>query len=141
MARTPPTSLVDLHPDASTEPFWIAASEHRLVCARCADCGTRRMPPSPFCPVCRSDRVEWDELSGRGHLYSFTVARHALMPDMRESLPHVIGVVELDDAPGIRLVANVVEVAVDAVVIGMPLEVRWDDVPQSAVSVYRFVPS
>ena len=139
-AKTPPLSLVDIHPDASTEPFWVAAAEHRLVCQRCAACGTRRMPPSPVCAVCRSLDSEWDELSGLGTLYTFTIGRHALMPEMAGSLPHVIGVVELDDAPGIRLVANVVDVEVDEVAIGMALEVTWEDVPGTEVSVYRFRP-
>ena len=47
LAKTPPLSLVDIHPDASTEPFWVAAAEHRLVCQRCAACGTSSDAPRP----------------------------------------------------------------------------------------------
>jgi uncharacterized OB-fold protein len=131
--------LVQLHPDPSTAPFWAAAAEHRLLCQRCADCGTRRMPPGPVCAVCQSTASAWDELSGRATLYTYTVVRHALMPEMAGHLPHVIAAVELDDAPGIRLVSNVVEVNVEDLAIGLPLEIVWDDV-EEAVSVYRFRP-
>jgi len=139
-ALTPPQSLVGLHPDAWTEPFWIAAAEHRLTCPRCVACATLRMPPSPFCPRCRSQQVEWVELSGRGSVWSFTVARHALIPELADSLPYVVAVVELEGAPGVRLVANVVDTEVEDVHVGMPVEVVWEDVEGTPVSVYRFRP-
>ena len=79
-------------------------------------------------------------LSGRATLYSFTVVRHALTPDLREYLPMVIAVVEPEEAPSARLVANLVEVAVGDVVIGMALEVLWEDAGDS-VAIYRFRPA
>ena len=32
----------------TTEPFWEAAKQRRLVAPQCADCGSFRMPPTPF---------------------------------------------------------------------------------------------
>jgi uncharacterized OB-fold protein len=139
-ALTPPQSLVGLHLDAWTEPFWVAAAEHRLTCPRCVACAALRMPPSPFCPRCRSQQVEWLELSGRGTVYSFTIARHALIPELADCLPYVVAVVDLEGAPGVRLVANVVDTEVEDVHVGMPLEVVWEDVEGTPVSVYRFSP-
>ena len=52
----------------------------------------------------------------------------------------VIAVVEPEGAPSARLVANLVEVAVGDVVIGMPLEVVWEDAGDG-VAVYRFRPA
>jgi hypothetical protein len=80
------------------------------------------------------------DLSGRATLYSFTVIRHALAPHLREYLPMVIAVVEPEEAPNARLVANLVEVEVEDVVIGMPLEVVWEDAGDG-VAVYRFRPA
>ncbi|HVM65747.1 MAG TPA: Zn-ribbon domain-containing OB-fold protein [Acidimicrobiales bacterium] len=140
-AQVPPQSLGALHPDAFTEPFWRAAAEHRLTCAQCASCGAFRMPPTAFCPRCRSQEVTWAELSGRGTVFSFTVARHALTPDLAGSLPYVVAVVDLEGAPGARLVANVVGTEVEDVRIGMPVEVVWEDVEGSPVSLYRFRPA
>jgi len=139
LARTPPGSLAQLSPDAWTEPFWLAAAEHRLIVPRCGTCGTYRMPPGPFCPVCRSQAVDWQEVSGRGTVYSYTVARHALIPELAGSLPYVVGVIELDGAPGVRLVANVIDTPVATVTIGLRVELVWEDV--DGISIYRFRPA
>jgi uncharacterized OB-fold protein len=140
-ALTPPISLASLHPDAWTEPFWIAASEHRLTCQQCATCGAFRMPPSAFCNRCRSQEVTWAELSGRGTVFSFTVARHALTPDLVGCLPYVVAVVDLDGAPGTRVVAHLIDLEVEDARIGMPVEVVWVDVEGTPVSIYRFRPA
>ena len=139
MACTPPGSLAQLSPDAWTEPFWLAAAEHRLTVPRCRACGVHRMPPGPFCPACRSQEVDWTEVSGMGTVYSYTVARHALIPELAGSIPYVVGVIELDGAPGVRLVASVVDTPVAAVTIGLRVEVVWEDV--EGISVYRFRPA
>ena len=139
MARTPPPSLAQLSPDAWTEPFWLAAAEHRLTVPCCRSCGTYRMPPGPFCAACRSQDVDWHEMSGTGTVYSYTVARHALIPELAGSIPYVVGVIELDGAPGVRLVASIIDTPIAAVRIGLPVEVMWEDV--EGISVYRFRPA
>jgi hypothetical protein len=138
--RKPPATLVNLSPDRFTEPFWKAAAERRLVAARCEECGTLRMPPSPFCHRCRSQRVGWVELSGDGTVYSFTVVRRALIPQLEESIPYVVAVIELEGAAGVRLVSNVVDVEPDEVRIGMRVRVAWDDV-RDGVVIPRFRPA
>jgi len=140
VAVAAPIGMVSLAPNSWTEPFWIAAGQHQLVVQRCVSCGTVRHPPGPFCPTCRTQESEWMDLSGRATLYSFTVIRHALAPHLREYLPMVIAVVEPEEAPNARLVANLVEVEVEDVVIGMPLEVVWEDAGDG-VAVYRFRPA
>jgi uncharacterized OB-fold protein len=140
VAVAAPIDMVSLAPNSWTEPFWVAAGQHQLVVQRCLNCGTVRHPPGPFCPRCRTQESEWMELSGRATLYSYTVIRHALAPHLRDYLPMVIAVVEPEEAPTARLVANLIDVAVGDVVIGMPLEVAWEDADEG-ISVYRFRPA
>jgi uncharacterized OB-fold protein len=52
----------------------------------------------------------------------------------------VIAVVAPDEAPNARLVANLVEIEVGDVVIGMNLEVVWEDTGDGT-AVYRFRPA
>jgi uncharacterized protein len=104
MSAMLPGDRIRIAVDTSTEPFWQAAKERRLTACRCADCGAFRMPPRPFCPVCRSRNVQWPEVA------DFT---------------YIPVVVELDGAPGVRLVSNVVGVDPGAVTIGMRLQVDW----------------
>lgn len=123
-----PADVVWLTPNVFTEPFWLATAEHRLTLPRCTSCGTYRFPPSAFCFHCRAQDVEWVEHDGNGTLYSFTIIRHAVIPDVADSLPLVAGVVELPGTGGVRLVANIVDTDVDRVVIGAPAELVWYDV-------------
>jgi uncharacterized OB-fold protein len=132
-----PAELVDLHPDPHTAPFWDAAREHRLLAQRCSKCATFRMPPSPFCYVCRSQDAEWVELPGTGTVFTYTITRHALVPAVREAVPYAVVVVDLDGAPGTRLVGTFVGDDIDSVRIGMPVRVAWDDLDEH-ITVPRF---
>lgn len=140
VVKVPPAELISLTPDVFTVHFWDAAREHRLVVPRCTTCGTYRFPPSAFCYVCRTQDVEWVEQSGRGTLYSYTVAWHPLLPDVSDSVPYVPAVVELPDTGGVRLVANLVEVRPSEIRIGMDLELVWRDVHDD-VTVPTFRPA
>ncbi|MFF0817233.1 Zn-ribbon domain-containing OB-fold protein [Rhodococcus sp. NPDC003318] len=122
LASVLPTERVRIATDASTEPFWQAAKQRRLVAPKCSDCGTFRLPPTPFCPECQSTSMDWVELSGRATVYSFAVVhKFPGYPD----LTLVPVVVDLPDAPGTRLVTNVVDVAPEDVHIGMNLTVDF----------------
>ena len=140
VARVPPAELITLTPDVFTTPFWDAAREHRLVVPRCTTCATFRFPPSAFCYVCRTQGVEWVEQSGRGTLYSYTVAWHPLLPEVSDSVPYIPAVVELPDTGGVRLIANLVDVRPSEVQIGMALELVWRDVHHD-VTVPTFRPA
>lgn len=136
---SPSGELFSLNADQWTGPYWAAAREHRLVCAQCAVCGQFRMPPSPFCPGCRSQELFWTELPGTGSVYSFTVVRHSPVPELSSSVPYVIAVVALDGAPGARLITNIVSCDPDTVEIDQRVKVVWDDLNAGLV-VPRFSP-
>ena len=136
-ARVPPAEMARLNPDRFTEPFWQAATEHRLVCARCVSCGTFRMPPAPRCHECQAADVDYVDLPGTGIVYSFTVIHKAVIPTLGESVPYAVAVVELDGAPGTRLVTNLVDIEIEEISIGMRVEVAWDDVAPD-VTLPRF---
>lgn len=138
MPGTPPADLVRILRDPFTEPFWAAAAEHRLVLPRCGACGTHRFPPSPFCFVCRSEATEWEDHPGTGTIFTYTVVRHPVIPDLAEHLPLIAAVVELDGLPGIRLVGNVLDVEPEAVAVGRAVTVDWWDVRDGdTVPVWR----
>ena len=134
-----PESTIQLTPNVWTEPFWAAAAEHRLVVPRCTNCGAHRLPPTPFCWRCRTQVVEWEQHDGHGTIYSFTVVRHAVIPDVRDALPLVAAVVALDGiTEGGRLVGNVVDCDPADVRIGLPVVTDWYDVRDGeTVPVFR----
>jgi uncharacterized OB-fold protein len=132
-----PSEFVSFVSNPATEPFWAAAAEHRLVLPRCTNCGTFRFPPAAFCWVCRHQDVEWVLHDGNGELYSFTVMRHAVVPAVANALPIVIGVVELPNTNGCRLIGDVLGCPPEVVEIGMPVALEWYDVEEGSVPCFR----
>lgn len=135
-----PDELVHVVTDRWTAPWWEAFAAGRLVVPTCGACGTRRFPPTPFCPTCRSQDLRWEPVAPRGRIYSFTVIRHAVIPPVAEVLPLVVALVEPDGAPGCRLVGNVVGVAPEAVAVDMPVRIEARLV-RDGVAVPRFRPA
>jgi uncharacterized OB-fold protein len=138
-----PGSLPKFHemgPDAWTAPFWHAALEHRLVVARCESCGQFRLPPTPYCPACLGQVTAFQEVSGEATIFTFSIVRHAVIPELRDHVPYVIAIVELTDAGGARLLTNIVTDDPESLRIGQPVRVAWDDLDE-ATTVPRFIPT
>jgi uncharacterized protein len=136
-----PNLLHETHADPTTQPFWDAALDDRLVAPKCTNCGTFRLPPSAFCFVCQTRDVEWVELSGTGTIYTFTIIRHPLHPDLAAICPYVSGVVELDgtQGAGARMLVNIIDCDPDAVRCGDRVEIVWDHV-NDEMTTPRFRP-
>jgi uncharacterized OB-fold protein len=125
LAQALPGDDVHITTNPHTEPFWQAAQDDRLVAPKCADCRTFRLPPTPFCPNCQSKEVEWVDLSGRAEVFSFSVVHgYPGLPD----ITLVAAVLDLPDAPGARLVSNVVGVDPSKVSIGDQVEVFFSPI-------------
>jgi uncharacterized OB-fold protein len=132
-----PDSMPQPLADATTLPWWQAAAEHRLVVQRCVPCGHTRLPPAPVCPRCRSEEADWREVSGRGEVYTYTLVHRPVAAG--QELPFVIAVVALEDAGGVRMISNLVDVDPGALEIGMPVELVWEDM-SADLAVPRFRP-
>jgi len=120
-----------------TEPYWAAARDHRLVIQRCTACAAFRHLPSELCGHCQSPDHEWVESTGRGTVFTFTIAGHPVHEATAPAVPYNVVIVELDDCGGVMVPSNVVDCDPPDVRIGMALEVVWDDVSDD-VSIPRF---
>ncbi|MDB5703821.1 MAG: hypothetical protein JWN66_937 [Sphingomonas bacterium] len=132
IANRPPEALVRIVTDSWTEPFWSAAKEERLTCAQCGNCHRFRMPPTPFCPHCRSQEIDWPTLPGTGTIYSYTVVERAVLPGTEDSIPYVPAVIALDGATPARLISNIVDSSLDSIRIGARVRVIFDVMPDGA---------
>lgn len=94
--------------DADGAPFWGYAAQGELRVQACADCGELRFPPRPCCPHCQSFASQWRPMSGHGRIWSYVVPHPPLLPEYAEQAPYNVVVVELAEAPRIRLVGNLV---------------------------------
>ena len=132
-------SLAALHPNDLTRQFWDACARRELRVQRCADCGAFRFPPLSGCRQCGGARCEWVSCSGRGRVFSFTTVAHAVTPELADDVPYGVALVELDDAPGVRLVTNLLGVDPAQIEVGMEVELAWDE-PRPGVVLPRFRP-
>ena len=110
-------------PNLDTQPFWDGCARGELLLQRCAACGAYRHPPSPICPECLSDQHEWVRASGHGTVYTFVVVREARARGWDKLVPYAIAVVALEEGP--RMLTDLVEIAPEAVTIGMPVTVTF----------------
>ncbi len=124
--------------DTTTQPFWDAAREGRLLINRCVACGRAFAYPRPACPRCWSTDVAWEQASGGGVVYTFSVVRQNDLPPFNEQLPYVLALVDLDEGP--RLMTRIVGCAPESVRIGMPVRVCFESIAED-VTVPYFTPS
>lgn len=126
IARALPGDNIRISTNPDTEPFWQAAKEHKLTACQCAKCGHFRMPPSPFCPECRSTEKSWPELPGTAEVFSFAICNRN--PADGSDYVYVPAVVVLDGTDGAHLVTNLYGVTAEDVEIGMRVRVGWNPI-------------
>ncbi|MDP3893356.1 Zn-ribbon domain-containing OB-fold protein [Nocardioides sp.] len=112
-------------PTPETQHYWDRAAEQELWLPHCDACARYVFYPRTPCPTCGSDKLGWQQLSGRGTLASFVI-NHRAAPGYEDDAPYVIALVELEEGP--RLTANLLDVdpTPEAVSVGMPLEVGFE---------------
>lgn len=108
-----------------TEPsipeYWRGIQvRFRLEGNECADCGRKLFPPRSVCPRCKSTKTIPKQFSGRGTLRSYTVVYDAPR-GLELHVPYVMGLVRLEEGPTVT--AQIVDVDLDALSIGLELEV------------------
>lgn len=111
-----------------TQPFWEGAADKKLLIQRCSDCQSWVWCPRPACVECASEQLKWTPVSGRGHVFAFTVIREVIGRALRgfeKDIPYVTAWIDLDEGP--RFCSNIVECPIEKVEIGMPVEVVFEE--------------
>jgi uncharacterized OB-fold protein len=118
-----------------TAAFWQGGVDGALHIHRCRSCASWFHPPAPVCPECLSTDVGPGIVSGQATVQGFSVNVQPWAPDMQ--VPYVVAVVSLDDATGVQLTTRLVDVAPDAVTVGMPVEVTFLHVEDIYLPLFR----
>jgi uncharacterized OB-fold protein len=122
----PSTDIIRPAVNRDTEFFWTGTARGELRIQRCGGCGELRHPPGPMCPACGETKPEYVVAAGRGEVYSYVVHHHPPVPG--RTPPFVVALVELEE--GVRMLAELVDVAPESVRVGLPVAagfVRVDD--------------
>jgi uncharacterized OB-fold protein len=104
--------------DPLSKEYFAAAAEGRFLIQRCPGCRHAQHYPRAVCVRCGAT-PDWEEASGRGRVYSFSVIRQAGMPGFAEEVPYVVALVDLDEGP--RVMGNITDCDVDDVRMDAPV--------------------
>lgn len=125
-------------PTPTSQPFWNALREERVDLQRCDECSTWVYYPRARCPHCLSDHLTWRTVSGAGTVFTFTVAPQPTAPPFADEVPQLLAMVEL--AEGVRVSTTLVDVAPDAIAIGMQVQPVFDH-GDDGITLLRFRPA
>lgn len=92
--------------DADTAEFWSGVARGELLVAHCQACGRDSFFPRVLCPHCHALGPTPRAASGRGVVYSYTVA-HRAAPAFAEHTPFTVGLIDLAEGP--RIMAEIVD--------------------------------
>jgi uncharacterized OB-fold protein len=121
---------------AETAHYWEAARQGRLEIQYCRACARHQFYPRHFCTQCLSDRIEWVQASGKGHIYTYTVCRIAGHPAFADRLPYAIAMVQL--AEGVRMVAGIADEDLSSLAVGAAVEVCFERISdQTTLPMFR----
>lgn len=112
--------------------FWDGLKQRKLLIQSFN--GRLVHPPVPACPETGS--LDWTtvEASGRGTIHSFVVMHHPQLPCFQYPLPVVL--VELEE--GVRIIANMIDTAVEDVAIGKAVTLDFVEVePDYVLPAFR----
>ncbi len=119
-------------------PYWRATKQRKLVLQRCDGCGKVWFPIGPTCPFCQSNMFTWTEMSGRGVVHNYVIYHKAWIPYYQDKVPYALVQVEIEEGP--RLTANLWDVPIDQIKIGMKVEAAWEDVTEE-ITLLQFRPA
>ncbi|WP_428343150.1 Zn-ribbon domain-containing OB-fold protein [Mycobacterium sp.] len=128
-------------PDSVSEFYWESAKQGRLAVQGFQGLDVLQHPPSPVPEVVGGGPdgavPVAVEVSGQGTLFSFTILRQSFHPGFINAVPMMIGLTELDDAPRVRILTNIVEAQPDELRVGMPMEVVFESRGNMALPQFR----
>jgi uncharacterized protein len=122
-------------PGLEDGPFWEATRQHKLRLPHCQSCGHTWFPPYARCPRCLSPDRDWNDVSGRGEVFAFTIFDRPYLKSFQDEIPYHVALIHLQEGP--MLYGNIVELGDDRIEVGLEVEVVFDDVTDG-ITLPRF---
>lgn len=112
---------------STTEKFWTACNEGRLMLQHCLACDKPFYYPRTGCPRCGGTELEWRQMKGTGRIYSFSHVHVALggYKSWETEVPFTLVQIELDEGP--RMLSRLAGKADESVKIGDRVAVAFTE--------------
>lgn len=111
--------------DPVEQEFWFRCQDGHLHFQKCRECGTWRHLPRYMCARCGSPDFSWEQSSGQGVVFSWTVVHQALHPAFASDIPYVAAVVELEE--GVRMATRLIDCPAGDVRLDLPVTLDFED--------------
>ena len=124
-AEKPGKKQVPLRPDIFKIPEKPGEKPY-LIGSKCKECGTHFFPSRVICLNCTAQAMEETPLSGRGKVYTYTIARQQL-PGALVQVPYAIAIILMEE--GCQVYTPVTE-GWESLEIDMEMEVYFEKVSE-----------
>ncbi len=114
------------------QQFWRFCEQRELRFQQCWQCGRIRHPPAPICAHCHHNQSEWVLAPDDAFLFSFTIVHHPTHPSLANRVPYNIAIVGFASLEPTRIVSNVIDLGLECLKIGMPLQLVWQESAEAA---------
>jgi uncharacterized OB-fold protein len=114
-------------PTATDRPYWDALRRHELRVQQCEECGARQWYPRETCSTCTSFALAWSAVDPVGTVFSFTTQHHPTGSKFDVEVPFTVVVVQIENAPEIKLVGPLLDVDSAGIHVNMPVHGEYFD--------------
>lgn len=128
--QVPPFAIAS---DSDSQPYWDGIAQGELRIQRCDTCSRPVFYPRAICPHCFSNQLSWIVASGKGTIYTYTVAHQAFGPFAAE-VPFIIALVELEE--GVRLMTRIINAPRERIAIGVSVQVAFTSINEDVTLPY-----
>ena len=115
------------YPEGLAVEYWEATRRHELLVQRCNACKTWQWGPEFLCYNCHSYDMGYEQVSGRGRIYSWERPWYPVHPALQKGVPYIVVLVELPEAGDFRMVGNLLGDPTQEIVIGSEVEAVFED--------------
>jgi hypothetical protein len=123
-------------PDELDQPFYDALNEDRLLIQYCKTDDRFQYPPASACGQCgKAENLEWRQVEGNGHIYSYGVIYDSPIASLQADQPYNCAVISLDEAPGVNFMSHLPGTPPDEVPMDAPVKLVFQVTPGNGQKV------
>ena len=93
-----------------------------------------------MCTECHSSKLEYQPVSGQGVIYARVINHQAMVAGFQDAIPYAIIAVELEEQPGLIVLANLVDAPAEEARIGLPVQLTFEPL-EGGMQLPQFRPS
>jgi len=119
--------------------FFDHTRRNELAMPRCGRCRMVHWYPALRCPHCASPDWHWSVMAPQATVFTWSVLRHQLDPLLPVLEGHIVALAEPLEAPGARLVGNVLATPSD-MAVGLDVTIEFVEAAGTELTLPVFVP-